>query len=70
MKKNYCECDGFNFYIMHYHESFYWHPKAKQWYVQWVKLSGQGGYTQVSRYAIPMLFCPLCGGKLSAPEEG
>ncbi len=69
MKENFCECDRFNFYTTHYHETFYWHSKAKTWYVQWVNLSDQGGYTQVSRYAIPMSFCPLCGDKLNEPEE-
>jgi len=70
MEKTYCECEQWNFYVTHYHETFYWNSKAKGWYVQWVNLSTREGYTQVSRYAIPMIFCPLCGGILNEPEEG
>jgi|AntAceMinimDraft_8_1070364.scaffolds.fasta_scaffold516786_2 hypothetical protein len=69
MEENFCKCERWNFYINNYSETFYWHSTAKHWYVQWVDLSEQGGYTQVSRYAIPISFCPLCGGKLNNPEE-
>ena len=68
-KENFCVCDTWKFYTTNYHETFYWYEKAKKWYVQWVSLVDQGGYTQVSRYAIPMSYCPLCGGKLNTPEE-
>lgn len=64
-----CECDRWDFYVTHYHETFYWHPKAKNWYVGWINLAEQDGFTQVSRYAIPMSYCPLCGGKLREPED-
>ena len=68
-KEKVCECAQWNFYITHYHETFYWHEKAQSWYVRWVNLSEREGYTQVSRYAIPMHYCPLCGGKLLDPGE-
>ena len=64
-----CECDRWNFYYTHYNETFYWHAKAKKWYIGWVHLSDQGGITQVSRYAIPVNYCPLCGGKLTELED-
>lgn len=64
-----CECDRWEFYTTHYHETFYWHSKAKKWYVGWIHLAEQDGFTQVSRYAIPMSYCPLCGGRLQDPEE-
>lgn len=64
-----CECDRWNFYYTHYNETFYWHSKAKKWYIGWVHLADQGGITQVSRYAIPVDYCPLCGGRLTNLED-
>ncbi len=67
MDHDFC-CETFKFYIRNYNETFYWYPKANKWYVQWVNLTDQGGVTQVSRYAIPMSFCPCCGKKLTNPK--
>ena len=64
-----CVCERWPFYARNYNETFYWSPEAQKWYVGWIHLSDQGGFTQVSRYAIPMHYCPLCGGKLKNPEE-
>lgn len=69
IEQRFCECDRWQFYVTNYYETFYWHHKAKMWYVRWVSLDEQKGHTQVSRYAIPMKFCPLCGGKLKNLEE-
>lgn len=64
-----CECAHWEFYVRNYSDTFYWCSETKKWYVGWILLSDQGGFTQVSRYAIPMHYCPLCGGKLQNPEE-
>lgn len=64
-----CSCERWSFYVKNYNEVFYWDAEFKKWYVRWVHLADQGGYTQVSRYAIPIKFCPLCGGRLINPEE-
>ena len=68
-KEEYCECEEWLYYIRNYYETFYWIDASKKWYVTWVHLSDQGGYTQVSRYAIPIKYCPLCGKKLKKFED-
>ncbi len=63
-----CTCEGWGFYTTHYNETFYWDKNTLNWYVRWVSLSDKEGYSQVSRYAIPITYCPLCGGKLKIPK--
>lgn len=69
MSDSICNCDTWEFYVRNYNETFYYNPKTNKWYIGWVHLSDQGGYTQVSRYAIPVTYCPLCGGRLKIPDK-
>ena len=62
-----CKCDTWQYYAKNYNETFNWRNDTEAWYVGWVHLSTQDGYTQVSRYAIPIEHCPLCGGRLKNP---
>jgi len=62
-----CNCETWKYYSRNYNETFYWNEERNNWYVAWVHLSEKEGYTQVSRYAIPIVYCPLCGGQLKIP---
>lgn len=62
-----CKCETWQYYTKNYSETFYWNVDTDSWYVGWVHLSTQDGFTQVSRYAIPIKHCPLCGGRLQNP---
>jgi hypothetical protein len=66
----FCECEAWKTYEQNYKEVFTWFPEYQRWYILWVKLSENEGITQISRYAIPISFCPVCGGKLKTPEDG
>lgn len=70
MSTKFCNCKDWEFYVRNYSETFYQHPDTDNWYVGWVRLSNNGGYTQVSRYAIPINFCPLCGKELKNTKKG
>ena len=59
-----CDCQSWEYYIKNYNDTFYWNNDTNSWYIRWVHLSERDGYTQVSRYAIPITHCPLCGGEL------
>jgi hypothetical protein len=63
MKHAFC-CEIFESYVRNYSEVFYWYPDVNKWYIQWTHLEDQDGITHVSRYCIPMSFCPCCGKKL------
>ena len=69
MTEEFCNCDQWKFYVKNYDETFHWYDKPKKWYILWVHLANQNGFTQVSRYSIPISYCPLCGKKLTLPKE-
>jgi len=70
MADKFCECDQWQYYVKNYEEVFSWNDDYKKWYILWVKLSEDSGFTQVSRYAIPIHYCPCCGNELKNPKEG
>lgn len=45
---------------------FQWDP-AYGWVLYWVELTDEEGFTQVHRYGVPIVFCPMCGRKLQTP---
>jgi hypothetical protein len=66
----YCNCEDEDSVFKNYPELFKWIPPYG-WVINWVELTEEKGYTQVHRYALPILYCPLCGGKLKTkPEQG
>lgn len=70
MSDLYCDCENWKSNVRNYDEVFAWISKYNRWYILWVKLSENEGFTQVNRYAIPISFCPCCGKKLKDPEGG
>ena len=69
MSEEFCNCEEWKKYVRNYSEVFHYNEELGQWYILWTHLSDQGGYTQVSRYAIPIMSCPLCGFKLKSIGE-
>ena len=35
------------------------------WFLKWIELSDEDGYTQVNRYAVVISHCPFCGRQLN-----
>ena len=70
MKGKFCECDKWKYFVKNYNEVFSWKEEYNKWYILWVKISEEKGYSQVSRYAIPIHYCPCCGGELKNPKDG
>ena len=66
----FCDCETWKYFIRNYDEVFSWYEDYNRWYIRWVHLSEDEGFTQVNRYAIPINCCPSCGGRLKNPEDG
>lgn len=61
--QTFCDCEDFKNLQKQDRKIFVEDP-TYGWVLSWIELTEETGYTQVHRYGVPILFCPLCGKKL------
>jgi hypothetical protein len=61
-----CDCDAWVKLEEQNRHLFHWDP-SYGWVLSWVELTEEAGYTQVHRYGVPIVYCPMCGQKLITP---
>lgn len=67
--EEFCNCEEWKKYVRCYNDVFHYNDDIGKWYILWTHLFEQDGCTQVSRYALPIRNCPLCGFRLKSIGE-
>ena len=61
--KEFCDCKSWQDLKNNNSDIFQWDP-TYGWVLHWIALTDDKNYTQVHRYGIPIIFCPMCGKPL------
>lgn len=64
----YCTCEDWKYLKDSHPDLFYLNSSSNKYYLNWIELTEEKGYTQVHKYGVYIEYCPICGNKIKVDE--